>query len=139
MENWKFDLALRYFGCYLFFILLYFFSQNKEFKNLILILISVHILYMIFVACTNHLPSFSVFRYGRELFILIFLIFIIFLNLQTKNIFLSVIFYSAIFSQFIFGSFSIFLILLTILYLFQSKSLKKEIASNLYRNIYKNY
>ena len=139
IQNWSFDNTLRYFGAYVFLIIFYLFNRNEKSKNWFFILISAHFFYMITVIIFNFLPSFSTFKLGKELIIIIIIIFIIFLNLKLSNIYSYIIFYTAIFSQFIFGSFSIFLILFTTLYFFQTKSWKKKNFLMLWDSLYKKY
>ena len=139
IENWSFDSTIRYFSPYFFLLSMYFYSKNIEIKKFIILLISIHLFYMITVLITNDLPTFSVFRFGRELFIIVFFIFIIFLNLTLTNLVLNFAFFIAIFSQFIFGSFSIFMILSILIYFSQSQTEKERIAMNIYKSMYKNY
>lgn len=139
IENWSFDEIIRYFSSYFFLFLLFFYTRNEKLKKFFISIIFIHLCYMISVSITNDLPQFSVFKYGRELFIIIFLIFIIFLNLTFRNLLLNIVFFIGLFSQFIFGSFSVFMISLIFVYFFQSKNEKEKIAINIYKSMYKNY
>lgn len=139
IENWSLDSVIRYFGPYFFLILIFCYEKNLEIKKFIILLFFIQLFYFIAVSITNHLPAFSVFRFGRELFVTVLLIFIISLNFTLGNIFLNLVFFTAIFSQFIFGSFSIFILLMVLIYFFQSQNDKEKVIKNIYESLYKNY
>ncbi len=130
IENWSADHFLRYFLFYICFISSVIFSSSNL-KKFLMILFLMHLSYFIFVYLTYELPTFSVFKLGREL-PFIFIIFLsMTINFFEDNYFNNLLIYISLFSLILFSSLTIFLILFLILLI-----LNKDKINNTYSKLY---
>ena len=114
IENWNVDYILRYFLFYICFFTSICFVSSKL-KKFLIILFLMHLSYFICVYFTYELPTFSVFKLGREL-PFIFIIFLsMTLNFTENNYFNNLLIFISLFSLILFSSLTIFLIIFLIL------------------------
>lgn len=113
IENWNTDYTLRYFLFYICFFTSIIFTRSVL-KKFLIILFLMHLSYLVCVYLTYELPTFSVFKLGREL-PFIFLVFLtMMINFTDNNPFNNLLIFISLFSLILFSSLSIFLIIFLI-------------------------
>ena len=130
IENWEIDYILRYFLFYIcFFISIIF--LNSKLKKFLIVLFLMHLFYFIFIYLTYELPTFSVFKLGRELPFIFILFLTITINFSDNNYLNNFLIFTSLYSLILFSSLTVYLFIFLIL-LFLNKNKINYTYSKLY-------